>query len=620
MPKIWHCTNKTVADELHDLFKSLKTASTRSVKPTRDLAELLIFSTAAYEGFRKASISSPSGPPNIASIMNGPVYGPQWPPPSTVSKASTTPPEEDIEMVDHPGDKNMENGDDSSEATLVDMELPPSYNETQSKKDNQEVSRDDKDSLVQVPEVAKADSEGDAVVLNGANLSNELDKRLSATEKPPPIPPRNKSGLMIQTTETNTDDLWAFGSQQDVTEAIGNVLFRLQCAIKPTSLEENSGEQVDVIRDTFYGSNITYTQKAQSLEKKVEAWPSIIAFPDRKGPRDIYEAIDVVYDQQIVQIDKTTAPQFASIGKLPPILQIHIQRTDYDKDSGRATKNQKPVLFPETIYMDRYVDSDDMNSVLMRRRLETWRWKAQLRSLQTRLEALKTTKAEMDVAEALVATKEFVTALQEAEIDGIEVDPALPDALDERIGEVVAEIERISSEIAGLKQSLKDQFTDMREYEYKLQSVFIHRGEAGGGHYWVYIYDFANSIWREYNDEYVTEVKDRRRIFEHQEGAGGTPYYLVYVRSADEKDLVEAVCRDPQEAQMTDVTGTWAGEMEDEGIAMVDEEDDEVRHIEHAKPRPLRPKPAVQDKIDDWDAEWNNSDRAAVDANGRPWS
>jgi hypothetical protein len=53
--------------------------------------------------------------------------------------------------------------------------------------------------------------------------------------------------------------------------------------------------------------------------------------------------------------------------------------------------------------------------------------------------------------------------------------------------------------------------------------------------------------------------------------------------------------------------------------AMVDEEDDEVRYIEHTKPRPLRSKLAVLNKIGDWDAEWNNSDRAVVDANGRPW-
>jgi hypothetical protein len=43
---------------------------------------------------------------------------------------------------------------------------------------------------------------------------------------------------------------------------------------------------------------------------------------------------------------------------------------------------------------------------------------------------------------------------------------------------------------------------------------------------------------------------------------------------------------------------------EDMQRAMVDEEDDEVRYIEHTKPRPLRPKPPVLDEIGDWDAEW----------------
>ncbi|KUJ10644.1 ubiquitin C-terminal hydrolase-like protein [Mollisia scopiformis] len=612
--------------ELHNLFENLKTASSRSVKPTRELAELTIFSSLTEANFRRASISSPSGPPNIDSIMNmdSPIIGPQWPPPREASQTSSMTAEDDIEMVDRPGEKQNEASDDSSEATLVDMDQLPSYDEVAGDNKDKNTLSDEKKNQSTNHTADLAELEGDAVMVNGETSPVESPQTMTAPEKPPPIPPRNKSGLVISTTESKDlipdDDLWRFGTQQDVTEVIGNVTFRMQCAIKPTSIEEDSGEQIDIIRDTFFGSSTTYTQKAQSLEKKVEAWPTIIVYPGKGVIRDIYEAIDVVFDEQRVEVDNTVCPQYSCISKLPPVLQIQIQRTDYDKDSQRSSKNRTAVTFPETIYLDRYVDTGDPNSMVMKRRRETWRWKEKLRKLEARQEALKNAADEIPIPEALLATKDLVNTLQEAEVEDIEIFPSLPELLDERLSEVTAELENISGQIQALKQSLRDQFTDMRQYEYKLHSVFIHRGEAGGGHYWVYIYDFEHDIWREYNDEYVTEVKDRRRIFDQQGGAaGGTPYYLVYVRSSDKQDLVDAVCRDVQEIQMTDLTETRSD------INMVNGADfptGDVEHIERANPRPLRPKPVSNTIGGSWDdPEWldNQPAGAPLDANGRQW-
>ncbi|KAF4637933.1 hypothetical protein G7Y89_g166 [Cudoniella acicularis] len=608
-------------DELHNLYENLKTASTRSIKPTRELAELTIFSSAAEANFRRASISSPSGPPNLASILDNslerPVYGPHLPPPPT--RPSPSPVEDDIEMVDHPNEKNGDNGDngdDSSEATLVDMDSLPSYSDATAK-DGEKLLRSEKDQAAH-----DTSADGDAVMVNGEDFASG-EKSLSVPEKQPPLPPRNKSGLVIQTNDSRNlisdDELWKFGSQQDVTEVIGNVNFRLQCAIKPTSIDERSGEQIDVVRDTLYGSNAVYLQKSERApEQKVEAWANLIIFPAPTGTRDIYEALDVVFDEQMVEIDNTTAAQHASIYKLPPILHIQIQRTAFDSVKQIASKNRNPVTFPETIYLDRYLDSEDPESTLMRRRRETWKWKAQLRDLEARQAALHDAEAELSVPDALMAGKEFLIGLQETEeLKDISTSPTLPDQLEERTAQVAEELGAISKEIAGIKQNLTEQFTDMRQYEYKLQAVFIHRGEAGGGHYWVYIYDFENDIWREYNDEYVTEVKDRRRIFDHQGGAGGTPYYLAYVRSADRKNLVEAVCREVpevQEVQQTDPSSDWLEEGQDVCMAIdTDDENDNTRHVEHAKPRPLRPKPAADI------AGWDTSMGSDLDANGREW-
>lgn len=624
-----------VVDELHDLFEKLKAASTRSVKPTKELAELTIFSTEKENTYRRKSISTPHGPPTISSVLEGAVYGPQWPPPS--AEAPPTP-EEDIEMIDRPADKNTETADDSSEATLVDMDqLPPLVEASAASEvakhtpgDGTGFPSDKKVSLDMTSAESKEDLEGDAVMING-NDSPSTVENMPPLEKPPPIPPRKKTGLVIQTNDQSNqsnniiadNDFWRFGVQQDVTEIIDNVTFRLQCAIKPTSIDAE-GEQMDVIKSTFFGASTTFTQKAQSLDKKTEAWSSLIVFPGHKVIRDIYEAIDAAFDEQPVQVENSTSLQYVSISRLPPILQFQIQRTAYDKELKVSFKERTPVIFPETIYMDRYLATADPDSAVMRRRRETWKWKKELESLEARQLALKNSQGEIPVTEALFAMKDYVKAIQEEEIEDVNIDPALPEALEERISEVAAELEDLATKINSLRTKLRGQFTDMTQYEYKLHSVFIHRGEAGGGHYWVYIYDFKHDIWREYNDENVTEVRDRRRIFDDQ-GNNGNPYFLVYVRSEDKNDLVEAVCRDVQEVQevsMSDVDA-WAGGVEIDGqISIVDnggfEQLPESSHIEHAQPRPLRPKPA-SGVSSAWEENWPPASEGSKDANGNDW-
>ncbi|TAQ87337.1 hypothetical protein B7494_g4308 [Chlorociboria aeruginascens] len=600
--------------ELHDLFENLKTAPTRSIKPTRELAELTIFSSAAEAYLRLASVSSPSGPPNSALIPYAPVYGPEGPPPAGPSRPSPKP-TEDIEMIDRPEEKPTESADNCSETTLVDIEPVASSSETVSQNKGS-ILITDSPSTVKDEDYRMGDTPEDGILtlVNGDTLSPSPEEADLAAEKPPPVPPRNKSGLVIQTNNskhsTSEAEKWKFGSQQDVTEVIGNVMFRLQCAIKPTSIDQVSGEQIDSVRDTFFGENSVYLRKAQKLEQKVEAWANLIVFPGTVS-RDIYEALDIVFDEQTVEIDNTETPQYTSIHKLPPILQIQIQRTAFDSVKQTAWKNRNPVIFPEVIYLDRYMDSEDPNSELMLRRKETWKWKAQLKALEARQAALKgnLVETELSVADALMGTKDYINALQEAEIPGIPIDDSLPGLFDQRLVQITQELENLDRDITRLRQNLTDQFTNMREYEYNLQTVFIHRGEAGGGHYWIYVYDFENDIWREYNDERVSVVRDRRQIFDYQAASGGTPYYLAYVRSTEKNKLVDAVCRDVRATEMMDVTASWADGINGDNTVLEDEGyggATMVRHTENRQ-RELRPKPpAAGDGVNssDWDNDF----------------
>ena len=58
-------------------------------------------------------------------------------------------------------------------------------------------------------------------------------------------------------------------------------------------------------------------------------------------------------------------------------------------------------------------------------------------------------------------------------------------------------------------------------------------------------------MWRKYNDEKVTQVRDTNEIFHAStDQRPPTPYFLVYVKDECKEDLVEPLCRDAVEATL----------------------------------------------------------------------
>lgn len=99
-----------------------------------------------------------------------------------------------------------------------------------------------------------------------------------------------------------------------------------------------------------------------------------------------------------------------------------------------------------------------------------------------------------------------------------------------------------------LSQQIKEAFVDMRKHPYRLHAAFFHRGGAGGGHYWVYIFDHKKEMWRKYNDDRVTVVENRNEIFgkptQDNWGPPPNPYLLIYIQADRIDELAETVKRD----------------------------------------------------------------------------
>lgn len=556
-----------------------------SVTPESELARLTLVSSEKAEAIRRQSMLSPTRP-SLVELHGQPVLGPLGPPPLEAV--------DDTQMTDDVAPKDAEDntitgnhdleGDSSSDVTLVD-DPDAADPDAMSVDDNnvgiQQKLFQDKENLFPTKDQDKESSpEVELIPLGNSSPSrmseqpgpssptkenaktsmdvtrDEVDSPKTVRGSPddegtiavaappkrsPPLPPRPKQ---IDTRPSNALQEAEVGAQQDVTEVIANFLFQLQCAIKAEAVDE-SGEQIDRVKNLFFGKQKSYTTDKQGETRAKEDYMSDIKVDVATGSRDIYAALDGAYDVQYVDVAGGVEPQYTSISLLPPVLQIHVQRSLYDREKKAAFKSINHLKLDETIYMDRYMDSDDAD--LLERRRQCWQWKDEVLFLEKRRAQLAISEQGMDVPEVLEALQGYLQQISSSEDpDAIKCSPTLIRDLEHFAKEARAELESLESKIRDLNSNIASQFNDLRKIPYRLQSVFIHRGFHNSGHYWIYIYDFPKKMWRKYNDGYVTEIKDTTEIFDQELGdRPATPYFVVYVKDEVKATLVDCVCRDP---------------------------------------------------------------------------
>ena len=411
---------RPVIDELSKLFQNMITSGKASVTPEPELARLTLVSSSKEEHIRRQSMLN-STRPSLGEINGVPVLGPMGPPPPQAAQ--------DIDMPDSLADKASETkadddsgGDNSSDVTLVDdavaedddvmvlddeekcvqekmledkENLPPSkapsgretdinlqpLKESSPSRINEQqhpsspvkdAQRESIDLTVETPGSARI---VDDDISNVGPDTKSISAAAAPPKRPPPFPPRPKP------TGSNAVQEAEYGAQQDVTEVIANVLFQLQCAIKAESVDE-SGEQVDQVKALFFGKQKSYTTNREGTVRTKEEYMSDIKVDVATGSRDIYAALDGAYDVQDVEVGGGLEPQYTSISQLPPVLQVLVQRVQFDPEKKSVFKSNNHLELKETIYMDRYMDSLDAD--LMQRRQECWQWKKQVLGLEKR--------------------------------------------------------------------------------------------------------------------------------------------------------------------------------------------------------------------------------------------
>jgi len=364
----------------------------------------------------------------------------------------------------------------------------------------------------------------------------------------PPLPPRHVTTPERQQTNLSKAEE-AARQQQDVTEVMDEILFRLRAAIKPKGVDSRE-EQLDSFRDIFdiRISEKTFVDNANPTTSDDYAINILLNIPH--APTDIYSALDEVFDLQVIDHGGKKVKQYKTIDRLPPILQINIPRNTYDPVQKRGVKVEYKMHLEDILYMDRYVDKPGSN--IMELRQQCWDWRKRLQAMEAEKQVMSAATSPLKKgAVALSAAAEYLETvsqtvnrqLADAGIPPVDIDPSLSQLLKGDAAVVKRNLEGIEERMAELESKITNQFKDHTELGYRLQAVFFHRGGYGHGHYWTYIHDFQNDVWRIYNDEKVELFTNLVDIFDAETWQQGTPTYAVYVRDDVKAQYAEAVHR-----------------------------------------------------------------------------
>ena len=96
-----------------------------------------------------------------------------------------------------------------------------------------------------------------------------------------------------------------------------------------------------------------------------------------------------MFDDSIVEIEGQSARRSVTLLDLPPVLQIQLQRVQYDREKGRIFKSNAHLKFPEEVNLGRYVEVDAGDEIGLGKKQRTNELRSLLEKTRTRLAKLE---------------------------------------------------------------------------------------------------------------------------------------------------------------------------------------------------------------------------------------
>jgi ubiquitin carboxyl-terminal hydrolase 25/28 len=401
------------------------------------------------------------------------------------------------------------------------------------------------------------------------------------------------------------NSLMQLGAQQDVSECLDNVMFQIETALAAVAAEggmdsifneRNVDENLDtakedadevwvadgdLLRRLFLGRTNQRLEmlgdpiknRLSSVHMKREVF-KILPIDVVEEGRDIYDGLDGFFDDEILTGTGGEAMRrMVALTDAPAVMQIQLQRVQYDRERG-VYKSQAHLAMGEKLYMDRYMELDTSNPhdrVKVQKRKEAREMRRQIDELRKRREETRL-KGGGTVSRCLEKTAGFLESLQKGysilhddedaglDDDRIQLGGVPTSLLEKEMNEFLRSESKLVDEqqaqaeveMKRLKDAVETLWSDERQVEYVLASVFMHRGEASHGHYFLNQRKLratssdedeeATSSWYKYNDNVVTDATLASVL---KDTTGATPYLLSYVRRdlQDSISLFETVCR-----------------------------------------------------------------------------
>lgn len=399
-----------------------------------------------------------------------------------------------------------------------------------------------------------------------ADGASKIDVKPELPSRPPPIPPRPQA----QEQQKSKDEHIAESArQQDAAEVMGNIMDLISCAIKSDGLLSD-GEQDDLIKNLFF-SNVAVVRHTAGKDEKTHELRNHHLISAGGRDRHLYAALDDDFGLSDLEGgDK----KYEFIDNAAPIQIVNVRRLQFNKEKKQQVRDTAQLTLDEVLYLDRYLEAtrslpgDD----LLNLRRSQWAKRQELQQLAARCKELQVTDlGDLDLADAVEETAQytetFLKGIEQQMLDPLPTPPPeeLPANLHERAKELKSELEEINASMTQLESDIDTVFRDYQDHGYRLHAIFVHRGGTGSGHYLIYIKDFQNNTWREYNDETVRPYSEQD-IFKIGPGAlaaGSTG--IVFVKEDKVEVLTQAVCRKPEAA-----AGTTTGALERRDVEMTD--------------------------------------------------